>query len=205
MIIIHNFPGGARGTRIIWQCEEMGLPYRCSPVTFPPSDAYRALNPLGNVPFIEDEGGVEINESVAIMLYLAQRYGPTPLLPGKDEPALMAKVMQLTVLSEAMFGAGMNTLMEAHFGAPAEHKRNWSVGVTENRAGGALAFLEATLGDGDYLVGGRLTLADMALATGLGIWKGALGKEPPGRLAAWRDRVTDSETYQRALAAMPRT
>lgn len=205
MITIHNFPGGARGVRLIWQCEEMGLAYRCSPVTFPPNEAYRALNRFGNVPFIEDDGGVAINESVAIMLYLAQRHGPTPLLPGPDEPAAMAKVLQLTVMSEAMFGAAMNTLMETHFGAPAEHKRNWSVGVTETRAGSALAFVEATLGDGDHLVGDRLTLADIAWATALGIWKGALGKTAPGRLEAWRDRVTDRETYQRALAAMPRT
>lgn len=204
MITIHNFPGGARGVRIIWQCEEMGLPYRCSPVSFPPGEAYTALNPFGNVPFIEDEDGVAINESIAIMLYLAERYGPTPLLPGKDEPAALARVLQLTVLSEAMFGASMNTLMEAHFGAPQADKRNWSVGVTENKAGRALAFVEATLGDDDYLVGGRLTLADLAMVTALGIWRGALGKPVPDRLAAWRDRLMERPAYQRASAAMPR-
>lgn len=205
MITIHNFPGGAQGTRIIWQCEEMGLPYRCSPVTFPPSEAYTALNPFGNVPFIEDDDGVAINESVAIMLYLAERYGPTPLLPDRDEPAALARVLQLTLLSEAMFGASMNTLMEAHFGAPAEHRRNWSIGVTEGKADRALAFVETALGDSDYLVGGQLTLADMSWVTALGIWRGALGKPIPDRLNAWRDRLADRPSYQRALAAMPRT
>ena len=27
MIKIHNFARGARGVRVFWQCEEMGLPY----------------------------------------------------------------------------------------------------------------------------------------------------------------------------------
>jgi glutathione S-transferase len=98
MIKIHNFPRGARGLRVMWQCEEMGLPYKFEAVTFPPSEAYRALNPLGSVPFLEDDCGVAINESVAMMLYLAQKYGPTPLLPEKDVAA-MATVLQLVVIS----------------------------------------------------------------------------------------------------------
>lgn len=204
MITIHNFPGGVRGVRVIWQCEEMGLPYRCSPVSFPPAEAYRAINPIGNVPAIEDDGGVAINESVAIMLYLAERYGPTPLLPGKDEPAALARVLQLLVMAEASFGASMNTLMEAHFGAPAADKTNWSVGVTGQRADGALTFLERTLGEREYLVADRLTLADMAWTTALGMWRGALGREIPPRLDAWRDRVLDRDSYRKAAAAMPR-
>ena len=83
MITIHNFARAARGLRIYWQCEEMGLPYRALRVPFPSDAAYRALNPLGSTPFLQDDGGVAINESVAMMLYLAQRYGPTPLLPGR--------------------------------------------------------------------------------------------------------------------------
>ena len=57
MIRIHDFARGARGLRVVWQCEEMGLPYRFETVSFPPSAAYLALNPLGSVPFLEDDGG----------------------------------------------------------------------------------------------------------------------------------------------------
>ena len=94
MIKIYNFPRG-RGARVIWLCEEMGLPYRIVPVSFPPSDEYRALNPLGQVPFLEDEGGVAINESVAMLFYIAEKYGPSPLLPPKSDPAF-ARVLQMT-------------------------------------------------------------------------------------------------------------
>jgi glutathione S-transferase len=103
MIKIYNFARGARGLRAIWQCEEMGLPYRLQTISFPTSEDYRAVNPLGTVPFLEDDGGVAINESTAMMLYLAQRYGPTPLLPGNDNP-LLARVLQMTVFGEATIG-----------------------------------------------------------------------------------------------------
>lgn len=133
MIRIHNFPRGARGVRVFWVCEEMGVPYETSAVTFPPSRAYLALNPLGSVPFLEDEG-VAINESIAIMLYIAQRYGPTPLLPASGDPDL-AVVLQLTVFSEASIGGEMNGLMMAHFGAPEADKQNWSARTGQGRAG----------------------------------------------------------------------
>ena len=200
MIKIYNFARGARGLRLFWQCEEMALPYQVETVTFPTGAAYRALNPLGSVPFLEDNGGVAINESVAIMLYLAQKYGPTPLLPANNDPAL-ARVLQMMVFSEATLGAGINTLLAAHFGAPEADKRNWSVRGTEARVESAIAYVGNLLGDNPYLAGANLTLADMCIATTLGIWKGALGKAVPDKLAAYRERLAARPAYQRASKA----
>jgi glutathione S-transferase len=132
MIRIYDFARGARGLRVVWQCEEMGLPYRFETVSFPPSAAYRALNPLGSVPFLQDDAGVAINESIAMMLYLAQKYGPTPLLPGNDDPTL-GRVLQMTVFGEAAIGAQMNSLLAAHFAAPEADKRK----LVGAHAGGA--------------------------------------------------------------------
>ena len=55
MLKIHHLPR-ARGLRVVWLCEEMGLPYEIAPVTFPLPEAYRAINPMGTVPFLEDDG-----------------------------------------------------------------------------------------------------------------------------------------------------
>lgn len=198
MIKIHNFARGLRGVRVFWVCEEMRLPYEVGTVTYPPSAEYLALNPLGSVPFLQDDGGVAINESVAMMLYLAQKYGPTPLLPAKDDPAL-ARVLQLSVFGEATIGAGMNTLMAAHFGAPEPDKRNWSVRGTESRTEQSIGYVAALLGENQFLAGNDLTLADISIGTALGIWKGALGKAIPDTLAAYRDRLAARPAYQRAV------
>jgi glutathione S-transferase len=200
MIRIHNFARGARGVRVFWLCEEMDLPYETETVSFPPSAAYLALNPLGSVPFLEDDGGVAINESVAMLLYLAQRYGPTPLLPGNDDPTL-ARVLQMTVFGEASIGAGINPLLMAKFGAPEGEKRPWLVGVLESRVQQWLGYVADILGDGPYLAGPEFTLADISVCCALGIWKGALGHAIPERLVAWRDRLAERPAYQRAQKA----
>jgi len=198
MIKIHNFARGLRGVRVFWVCEEMGLPYQVGTVTFPPSAEYLALHPLGSVPFLEDDRGVAINESVAMMLYLAQKYGPTPLLPANGDPDL-ARVLQLTVFGEATLGAGINTLMAAHFGAPEADKGNWSVRGLESRTEKAIGHVADLLGENQFLAGHDLTLADISISTALGIWKGALGKSIPERLVAYRERLSARPAYQRAL------
>lgn len=198
MITIHNFARGARGVRVMWQCEEMGLPYRFEVVSYPPSEAYRALNPLGTVPFLEDDG-VAINESIAMMLYLAEKYGPSPLLPDRQDPAL-ARVLQWTVLAEATIGAGMNPLLAARFGAPEEEKQTWLVHAQDARVEQAVRHVADKLGDRPFLVGEGLTLADIAMSTALGIWRGALGHALPDTLAAYQDRMQARPAYQRAKA-----
>ena len=197
-IKIWNFPRGARGVRLFWLCEEMGLPYEAEAVNFPVSDEYRALNPIGNVPFLQD-GDVAINESVAIMLYLAERYGPTPLLP-KDDPVAFARVLQLTVFSEASMGALVNTLLMAKFGAPEADKQNWSARAQEGRLNQFADFVTATLSARSFLVGSGLTLADISVSTTLAIWTAALGKVLPPPLAAYQERLQALPTYQRARA-----
>jgi glutathione S-transferase len=197
MIKIYNFNRGARGVRAMWVCEEMGLSYQTETFGFPPPASYRALNPLGSVPFLEDDGGVAINESVAMMLYLADRYGPTPLLPAKTDPAL-ARVLQMTVFGETALGAPMNTLMAAHFMAPDADKQNWSVRGTTERVEQAIAYVENILGDQLYLAGNDVTLADISVTTAFGMWKGALGKSISDKILAYRERLAARPAYQRA-------
>lgn len=197
-ITIHNFPRGGRGVRLFWQCEEMGLPYETKAVMFPPSAAYLALNPIGNVPFLQD-GDVAINESVAIMFYLAEKYGPTPLLPAKDDPSF-ARVLQMLIFSEASLGSSVNTLLAAKFAAPEADKTNWSVRVTEERVEQFLEFIDEKLGDQPYLAGSKFTLADIAISTAMGVYRGALGKTIPARLSAYQDRLQARPAYERAKA-----
>jgi glutathione S-transferase len=198
MITIYNFPRGGRGVRLFWQCEEMGLPYETKVVTFPPSAEYLALHPIGSVPFLQD-GDVAMSESVAIMLYLAGKYGPTPLMPAAGDPAY-ARVLQMLVFSEASIGACVNTLLAAKFGAPDADKTNWSVRMTEGRVEQFLGFVESVLGDKPYLGGANVTLADLAISTAMGVYRGALDKTLSPKLSAYQDRLQAGPAYQRAKA-----
>jgi glutathione S-transferase len=197
MMKIHNFARGARGQRVMWLCEEMGLPYTVQNHSFPVAADYRALNPLGTVPFLEDDGGVAINESVAIMLYIVQQHGPTPLLPTHDA-ALLAKCLQLTLFGETEVGMNLNPLLAAHFMAGEADKRNWSVIGLEQRVRRAIQHAETLIHGRSYLVGDDLTLADISVSCGLGIWQGALGGQLPDALMAYRDRLRARPAYERA-------
>src|SRR5689334_20538830 len=70
--------GNTRDLRVLWALEEMGLPYEVVGIDHPNHDldsaAYRALNPFGQVPVIDDDG-VVVTESGAILLYLARKSG----------------------------------------------------------------------------------------------------------------------------------
>lgn len=199
MMTIHNFARGGRGLRVMWLCEEMGLPYAVHNHTFPVSADYRVLNPLGTVPALEDDGGVVMNESVAIMLYIAQRHGPTPLLPTED-PVRLARCLQLTLFGETELGMMLNPLIAARFMAAEADKRNWSVVGLEERVARAIDYAETLIRGRSCLVGDDLTLADISVSCGLAIWQGALGGKLPDALSTWQDRMRARPAYERARA-----
>jgi glutathione S-transferase len=70
--------GNTRDLRVLWALEEMGLPYAIVGMDHPnhdlDTDAFRAKNPFGQLPVIDDDG-VVVTESGAILLYLARKTG----------------------------------------------------------------------------------------------------------------------------------
>ena len=204
MLKIHNFARGARGLRVIWLCEEMGLSYSVENHPFPTPGEYRALNPLGTVPFLEDAGGVGLNESIAILLYLAQTYGPTPLYPTA-EPAQLARCLQLALFGETELGMNLNPLIAARFLAGPAEKRNWSVVGLEQRVERAVTYVEGLLAQRDYLVADALTLADISVSCGLAIWQSALNGALPRGLEAYQQRLAQRPAYSRAAERCAQT
>jgi glutathione S-transferase len=198
MIVVHDFPHGARGLRVAWLCEEMGLAYTMKPVGFPTDHTYRSLNPFGTVPFLQD-GKVSMSESVAMLFYIAQKYGPTDTLPSDDDR--YAKVLQFTLFGEATLSSPMAPLLAERFGAPNDHKRNWSAVGIESRLKTNIDRLSDQLGDHDFLVGNSVTLADISVATALRIWMKALGQEISPALQRYCERQQERPAYKRALAA----
>jgi glutathione S-transferase len=196
MLKIHNFARGGRGLRVAWLCDEMGLDYEVVNHPFPVPDSYLALNPLGTVPYLEDDGGVGLNESIAILLYVAQRYGPTPLYPTDFSP--MARCLQLTLFGETELGMMLNPLIAARFMAAPADQRNWSVQGLERRVGRSVDHIDSAVRGRPFLVGHDLTLADISVSCGLGIWTGALGGKLPEGLAAYQGRLRSRPAYERA-------
>jgi glutathione S-transferase len=79
-----------RSTRAFWMLEEAGVEYETELVDIRAEDrndseAFRSASPMGKVPAIVD-GDVQMSESAAICLYIADRYCAGELAPAFDDP-----------------------------------------------------------------------------------------------------------------------
>ena len=84
MITLYG-PARSRASRALVALEELGLPYRHVPL-FEGGDSpavrekLNALNPNSHVPVLDDDGFI-LWESMAVNLYLAERFASPPLWP----------------------------------------------------------------------------------------------------------------------------
>ena len=78
MLTVHHL-GKSQSERIVWLCEELGIPYelkrytRDSVTMLAPPD-YKALHPIGAAPVIID-GDLVLAKSGAIVDYILAKYG----------------------------------------------------------------------------------------------------------------------------------
>ncbi|HTQ15119.1 MAG TPA: glutathione S-transferase family protein [Rhizomicrobium sp.] len=200
MLTITNFPRGVRGLRPAWLCEEMGVPYRVTPIPYPVPAGYRARNLLGQVPFLED-GEIAITESVAMLLHIAQAHGPTPLLPAPGDPT-GARVLQMAIFGEATLGAPVNALLVDRFAVPEADRNRALSRMLRDRVEQAIAFAAHILGDRHYFAGEQITVADISVVTSFGMWCGPLGGALPPSLEAYRARAACRPAYARASKAI---
>src|SRR2546421_6812040 len=83
-IHLYRHPLSGHSHRVQLLLSMLGLPYETTDVDFAAgahkAPAFLAMNPLGQVPVIED-GPVTVADSNAILVYLARRYGDERWLP----------------------------------------------------------------------------------------------------------------------------
>src|ERR1700686_386201 len=135
----------------------LGVPYRFvnAPAEVRRSPAFRALNPFGQIPVLQD-GELILADSNAILVYLAKRYGKgTPWLP--EEPVAAARVQRwLSVAAgEVKYGPCTSRLITL-WNAPGDLSRSHQI------AAELLAFMEEHLTTREFLAATHATIADLA-------------------------------------------
>lgn len=159
-IRIHSFPLSGHSHRVELFANIAKIKHEVVHVDLPSGEhkkePFLTLNPLGQVPVIEDNG-VVLSDSNAILVYLARRYAPD-FLPS--DPMLEAEVQKFLTLAagEIAFGPAAARLITV-FNAPLDAQ--FCQVVAEK----ALTKLETLIADKDFLVGGRPTIADIAVYT----------------------------------------
>ncbi len=191
---------GARSLRVLWLCEEMGVPYETAEASFfKPSDEFKAVNPLRTVPAMQD-GDVRMIESVAMMIYIMNKHGPTDLEVKPHEPDY-ATYLQYLLFGEAGIAAYGNPLVATRFMAPDDQKQNWTVGYLTNAIVKRLEFVCERLGDNEYVAANRFTAADISISYIVSAAKFAgIEDKIPTRMRAYYDNLAQRPAFQRAAA-----
>lgn len=190
--------GQVRDHRVRWILNEAGWPYEVRLIDLPTqaSAAYRAGQPFGQVPVMEEEGRPTLFESGAIVLDVAMRSGA--LWP--DEPLRGPTLSWYFAALNSLEPALMNVAEVAFFVRDEAAKAQRRPGV-EAFARQRLGELEAALGGRDWLVGDAFGLADLMTASVLKIAESTGLLEAYPKLAAYQARCFARPAYQAAIAA----
>ena len=193
---------GARSLRPLWTLEEMGLAYQPILLPFPPrvhAKPFLDVNPLGTIPYLVD-GNVRMTESGAMCLYLATRYGPTPLALAAGEPDF-PQFLNWLFFSDATLTFPQTIVLRYRQLEPIERRDEQTAADYEKWFFGRLRAVEEALADRDWLCGGRFTIGDIAIAYALHLADTTvgLGAGFGPKVRAYLDRVRDRPGFARAL------
>jgi glutathione S-transferase len=205
MLTVHHL-GRSQSERIVWLCEELGIPYELkrydrAPVMAPPE--YKALHPIGSAPVITDDGMV-LAESGAVMDYIIAKYGTTEngggrLALTKDHPDFAQYLYWFHFANGTLQPALMRVLISGRLNPPADHP---AVLTGQQRMELCLALLETRLGEVPWLAGQDFTAADIMTVFCLTTMRRYLPYDlsPYPHIRAYLARIGARPAYRRAMA-----
>ncbi|GGD23614.1 glutathione S-transferase [Pyruvatibacter mobilis] len=145
-------------------------------------EAFRALNPFGQVPVIDDDGTI-VSDSNAILVYLAKKYGTATWLPEDAEGAARVTRWLSVAAGPVAFGPATARLITI-FGAPLDAERAKTI------AYGLFDVMEQELAGRDWLAGTAATIADIAGYSYIAhAPEGDVSLEPYPHIRAWLKRI----------------
>jgi glutathione S-transferase len=154
-------------TRIHWALEELGVPYEKVKLDLTAGDQrkpeYLALNPNGKVPLVVDDGTV-IYESLAILLHLGERYGvEKDLFPSASAPRAEA-FKWMAWAQGTLVDTASRIMRNSSERFPAEQHNVKQLEAARKEIAELLGILDKELDGKEYLVGGKFSFADLAIA-----------------------------------------
>jgi glutathione S-transferase len=189
--------GNTRDLRVLWALEEMGLPYEVVGMDHPNHDldspSYRALNPFGQIPVIDDDG-VVVSESGAILLYLARKHGK--LLPrdlAGEAQVLRWSVAALNSIEVPVLSLWFVNLSGGKGTKPSEALRDW--------ADMRLKQLDGWLENRQFIATDDFTVADILMTHVLGGGTAQELLKPHANILAYRLRCTERPAWKKTLDA----
>ncbi|HEY3798646.1 MAG TPA: glutathione S-transferase family protein [Caulobacteraceae bacterium] len=198
MLTVHHL-GVSQSERIVWLCEELGIPYELKvydrdPVTRLGPPEYKALHPMGGAPIITD-GDLTLPESGAIVDYIIGKYGNGRLAVTADRPNFADYLYWFHFANGSM-------MPRQQMGRPPTEDESPRARMMRERAETTWTLMEARLGQSPYFAGDELTAADIMLVFGLTTMRAFAPRDlaPYPNIRAYLQRIGARPAYQRAMA-----
>ena len=165
---------GSRSIRPLWTLEEMGLDFELEVMKFPPRfvhPGYTDINPIGTVPFFTDDAGgpdnvIQMTESAGISQYVVDRYGPTDLAVGVDEPDYGSYLNWLH-RSDATLTFPQTLVLRYTILEPEATRLPKVADDYSKWFHSRLRTVETAMAEREFLCGDRFTIADIAVGFAL--------------------------------------
>lgn len=186
----------SRTFRVLWALEELGLDYVWKD-NAPRSDIVRALSPNGKVPVLVD-GDTSLTDSTAIMQYLADKHGGLTFAAGTIERAKQDGFTHFVLdeLDSTLWTAARHSFILPKDKRVPEVKDSlkWEFQLSVDE-------LMRRMGDGPYLMGDTITVADI-IAAHCGNWAfTAKFPQDNADFAAYCKRLRVRDAFQRVKNA----
>lgn len=161
MLRIHHL-GKSQSERIVWLCEELGLPYelvryRRDPDTILSPPELKALHPIGAAPLLED-GSLLLAESAAIVEYIIVKHGAGRLKLEPEHPDHAAYLYWFHFSNGNLQPVVARLMMINRVGLAENDPIQVSV---QGRVDRVLGLVEGRLAKNRYLAGEEFTAADI--------------------------------------------
>ena len=202
MLTIHHL-GHSQSERIIWLCEELGLPYELrryarEPVTLLSPPELKALHPLGSAPLIQD-GELLLAESAAIVEYLIVRHGGGRFKPGPEHPDFAAFLYWFHFANGNLQPAMVRMIFLRRVNLAGDHP---VLVALQGRLARILALVEARLGEATWFAGSEFSAADIMSVVCLTTMRlfQPIDLAPYPNIRAYLQRIGERPAYRRAMA-----
>jgi len=185
--------------KVMWAVGELGLAHQRFDYggEFGKLDTpeYIQLNPNRLVPTIDDNGFV-LWESSAIVRHLAQRYGRGTLSPSDEQTFAKADAWMDWALS-SLYGDIISTCFIQLVRTPSADRNTDAVDAAAKRAGEKLAILNRQITGRNFILGGQLTMADIAVGVLMyRYFNLAIPRPPLANVEVWYKRLTQRPSFE---------
>ncbi len=151
-----------RATRCLWMLEELGLPYENVAVDREDAGSVSAINPNAKLPCLTD-GDFTLFESMAINLYLGQKYGRPPFWP--DSAEAIGLIYQWTLWGMTEAEPPLVAMLVERVFKPQGMADETVIAAATEKLRPLLRVLEDSLAGKDWLLPGAFSAADLNLAS----------------------------------------